>query len=267
MEENTEFVYSLSSQPYPNHMVKDAVRSIMSLKNWVSPGQITVYYTPPRNEHDLNALRELEVNIELVENEVEPFSLNILGKSTPYGEMWHLCKSDADTVVWLDNDTIVTRNIWEVIEGNYDFKARSEEDKSTDPGWYEMFEKFDRKPMDWRFNAGFLVFKNGIHKEIKEEWKILMESDLGYYNAPTMQDAHALALCVSKFRCEKMSPEEHIMEWGDKPKPNGYVYHYITGYDAKTQIRNAVRRRIPEPLKKKIRKWKSQGTPSMFSHK
>lgn len=241
-------------------MVKDAIRSIMSLRNWVDPDQIRVFYTPPRNAHDLEALRGLGVNVELVENEVEPFALNIIGEPIPYGEMWHLCKSDADTVVWMDNDTIVAQNIWEIVEGDFDFKARPEEDKSNDSEWYEMFDRYGRKPMDWRFNAGFLVFKNNLHKEVKDDWKQFMESDLGYYNAPMMQDAHGLALCVSEYNCVKMTPEEHVMEWGDKPKENGYVYHYITGYDAKTQIQNAIRRRIPEPIRKMIRKWKSQGS-------
>lgn len=261
---STEFVYSLSSEPYPNHMVKDAVRSIMSLRNWVDPDQIRVYYTPPRTDGDLETLRDLGVNVELVENEVEPFALNIIGEPVPYGEMWHLCKSEADTVVWVDNDTVVTRDIWEVVEGDFDFKARPEEDKSDDPGWYEMFERFGREPMDWRFNAGFLVFRNGLHREVKDEWKEFMESDMGYYDAPTMQDAHGLALCVSEYDCEKMTPQEHVMEWGDDPTANGYLYHYITGYDAKSQVTSAVRRRIPEPVKKRIRKWKSRGSDPPF---
>ena len=262
---STEFIYSLSSDSYPNHMMKDAVRSIMSLKNWVDPEQIVVYYTPPRSESDLETLRDLGVKVELVENQSEPFALNIIGEAIPYGEMWHLCKSNADNVVWIDNDTIVAGDIWDVVGGNFDFKARPEEDKSDDEEWYEMFDRFGREPMDWRFNAGFLVFKNGLHQEIKNEWKEFMESDLGYYNAPTMQDAHGLALCVSEYDCEKMTPNEHVMEWGDEPRANGYVYHYITGYDAKTQIKNSIRRRIPEQIKRRVRKMKSQrrSSPSL----
>lgn len=254
----TEYVYSLSSEEEPNHMVKDAVRSIMSLKQWVDPGDVTVYFTPPRRERDVRTLEALGVNVVRKENETEPFSLNVFGEAVPFGEMWNLTYSDADTVVWLDNDTIVARDITEVVAGDFDFKARPEEDKRDDDEWYEMFDRYGKPPMDWRFNAGFLVFKNGIHAEIKDEWKEFMESDLGYYDAPTMQDAHGLALCVSEYTTAKMTKREHVMEWRDEPTANGYLYHYITGYDAKSQIQSAIRRRVPEPLKRRIRKWQSK---------
>lgn len=250
----TEFVYSLSSEKEPNHMVKDAVRSIMTLKRWVDPESITVYYTPPRKETDVQTMENLGVNVVLKENETEPFALNIFEKPVPYGEMWNLTYSDADTVVWLDNDTVVARDIWDVVEGDFDFKARPEEDKRNDADWYAMFERFGKEPIDWRFNAGFLVFKNGLHNDIAEEWKKLMESDLGYYVAPTMQDAHALGLCVSEHVCEKMTKEEHVMEWSDDPVPNAYVYHYITRTGLGTQIRGAVRRRMPNGIKRAIRR-------------
>lgn len=229
----------------------------MTLTQWVDAENITVYHTPPREKSDRDALESLGVSVVDVENVSDTFSLNILSSGKPYGEMWHLTHSDADTVVWLDNDTIITRNIWDVIEGDFDFKARPEEDKSGDLEWQEMFEKHDMPLMDWRFNAGFLIFKNGLHSEIADRWIELMNSDLGYYGADLMKDAHSLALSVSDRNIEKMTQREHVMEWwGRDPIPSGYVYHYMTEQDPISELLGMIHRSIPEPVKRRLRRWR-----------
>lgn len=229
MESDVQIAYSLSSD---GRLVHDGIRSIRSLLHYVSPEQITVFYTPPRQDGHVEAFRNLGVDLRLEENETEGFSVmpSAIGErhsKRQYAEKIKLTKLDADTVVFLDCDTFVAGNIFDVISGDFDFKARPDVLGVDDSEWPRLFERYDRTFVDWMPNAGFLVFKNGAHKEIAEDWRRFLEDDIDYTRRGMfLKEQTALALAVSEMRLTKMRPIEHIMEWTGEVASKGIVYHH-----------------------------------------
>lgn len=226
LKENTEFAYTLSSRKL---MVQQAIKSIKTLKNYVEPEKINVFYTPPYDEHDEKELEKLGINLIKKENETEGFSIGSMEEAGHYGEKVKLCTLDAENVVFLDCDTLILEDIWKVIEGDFDFKARLGSAGVHEKNWKKLFERFDEEYMDWMPNAGFLIFKNGIHKEIGEKWLNYINTDLDYERKNiNHQEQYALALTISDYNLQKMTEDEHVMEWADKPNASGTVHHYIT---------------------------------------
>lgn len=111
--------------------------------------------------------------------------------------------------------------------------------------------------MGWMINSGFVIFKNNIHREIKEQWKDLLTSDLGYYQDSLKQDAYSLQISVSDYNTKRMDEKDHVLEW-KSTEANGYVYHYITGDDISSQIRGILKRRTPEFIHRKWREHASK---------
>lgn len=226
LKENTEFAYTLSSRKL---MVQQAIKSIKTLKNYAEPEKINVFYTPPYDEHDEEQLKELGVNLIKKENETEGFSIGAMEEAGHYGEKVKLCTLEAENVVFLDCDTLILEDIWKVIEGDFEFKARPGSESQETEEWRKMFEKRDEEYMNWMPNAGFLIFKNGIHREIGEKWLNYINSEIDYsVGEINHQEQYALALTVSEYDIEKMNPDEHVMEWSDRPNASGTVHHYIT---------------------------------------
>ena len=226
LKQNTEFAYTLSSRKL---MVQHAIRSIKTLKNYVEPKKINVFYTPPYDEHDEKELEKLGINLIKEENETQGFSIGSMEESGHYGEKAKLCGLEAENVVFLDCDTVILEDIWKVIEGDFDFKARPGSESQETEEWREMFEKRDEKYMSWMPNAGFLIFKNNTHKEIGEKWLNYINSEIEYQvENINHHEQYALALTISDYKLEKMTKDEHVMEWSDKPNASGTVHHYIT---------------------------------------
>ena len=161
LEENTEFVYTLSSRA---NMVSEAIRSVKTLKTYVEPEKINLFYTPPHDEYDERELKKLDVNLIKKENKTEGFSIHSGDEQGHYGEKVNLCTIEAENVVFLDCDTLILEDIWKVIEGDYDFKARPGNSGINEQKWTEMFEREGEEYMDWMPNAGFMIFKNNTHK-------------------------------------------------------------------------------------------------------
>lgn len=225
-KEKTEFVYTLSSRKL---MVQQAIRSIKTLKDQVSPEKINVFYTPPYDEHDEKQLEKLGINLVKTENQTQSFSISTGDEEGHYGEKTNLCTIESENVVFLDCDTLVLDDIWKVIEGDFDFKARPGNAGIHEEKWSKMFEREGEEYIDWMPNAGFLVFKNGIHQEIGEKWLNYTNKDLQYERENmNHHEQYALALSISKYKTKKMTENEHVFEWGDKTNAEGTVYHYIT---------------------------------------
>ncbi len=226
LKENTEFAYTLSSRKL---MVQQAIRSIKTLKNYVEPEKINVFYTPPYDEHDEKELEKLGVNLIKEENETEGFSIGSVEEKGHYGEKAKLCGLEAENVVFLDCDTVVLEDIWKVIEGDFDFKARPGSESQETEEWRKMFEKRDEEYMGWMPNAGLLILKNNTHKEIGEKWLEYINSQIEYQVSDiNHHEQYALALTISDYNLEKMTEDEYVMEWADKPNASGTVHHYIT---------------------------------------
>jgi hypothetical protein len=250
-KDEVQFVYTLSST---REFLKQLIRSVRTLTDYTDPENITVFYTPPHDEEHEQVIRDLGVNLVKQENETEGFSTFWHKEQMGFGEKIKLCDVDAETIVFLDCDTLILGDIFEVIEGDFDFKGRPDLSGVHPTKWKKLFEKHDKEYMDWVPNGGFFIFKNRIHKEIREEWQQFMEEGVDYYYGGNHQEVFALSLAVSEYNLEKMTPKEHVYEFGDENVPDGIVYHMITPNKTFNQVMMAVRRRVPL-LEKAEEKW------------
>ncbi|WEL24030.1 hypothetical protein [Candidatus Nanohalovita haloferacivicina] len=219
--EKTAFVYTLSSR---NKMVQQCLRSIATLKNHVEPEQIKIFYTPPYDKEDEEILEETGAEIIKKENQTEAFNVSRSLPERHYGEKINLCSLEEENVVFLDCDTVVGNNIWDVLEGDFEFKARPEEPPEEEE-WKPLFEKHEEPYTDWMPNAGFLIFKNGFHRGLEDKWlKYFQEMDIqrGKVNH---REQYALALATASGNVEKMTSKEHTLEWLEEKTADAYVYH------------------------------------------
>lgn len=128
--------------------------------------------------------------------------------------------------MFLDCDTFIMNDIWPVLEGDFEFKARPGSAKLKD--WNKLFDYHDEDYMDWMPNAGFMVFKNGCHRNISEKWKdyYLNIGDKSYTEGNKLhREQYALALSVSGLDTEQMDETEHLMEWKDELSTKAILYH------------------------------------------
>jgi hypothetical protein len=206
--------------------VQQCLRSIATLKNYVDSEQIKIFYTPPYDEEDEEALRATGAEIIKKENQTEAFNVSRSLPESHYGEKINICNLDESNVVFLDCDTIVGNNIWEVLEGEFDFKARPAHRFNDDEDWKAMFDERDRPYLDWMPNAGFMIFKNRAHKDIQDEWVEYVSQDLDFQMGKVNHhEQYALALAVSDLKIHEMEKQDHVMEWNNEKVPDAYVYH------------------------------------------
>lgn len=221
--EETAFVYTLSSR---NKMVQQCLRSVATLKHYVDEEKIKIFYTPPYDEEDEQALKDTGAELLKKDNQTEAFNVSRSLPERHYGEKVNLCALEEENVVFLDCDTVIGNDIWEVLEGDFDFKARPAKRFENDEDWMELFERKNEAYIDWMPNAGFMVFKNGFHHEIEGKWRRYIEEDLDFNVGKVNHDEqYALALAVSNRNIREMTPDEHVLEWNDEKIPGAYVYH------------------------------------------
>lgn len=223
-----KYVYTLSSKgTMPTH----ALLSIKSLLNYVPSSDIIVFFTPPRDEKHIKNLRSLDIDLRLVETKTKAF--DAFGEKRHYGEKTRVCEICDDTVVFLDCDTFILDDITKLLRGNFEFKARPGTSKVQQPEWQELFKKYNQPYLDWMPNAGFLIFKNGIHHHIQNDWIRFISEDLGYQHAVNHKEQYALALSIGKYDVQKMNVKEHVMVWNGEFPHDGVVYH--TGKSLESQ--------------------------------
>lgn len=242
-----KFVYTLSSK---RRMVTEAVHSIRTLTDYVSPSDVVVFYTPPRKENDIQTLRDHGVDLRLVDAETDASSA--FRSSSHYGELVKLCTLDADTVVALACDTLIFDDLREVMAGEFDVKARPSPSSVQQPAWREMFERFDRPTMSWMPDTGFLVFKNGVHRELRDQWLRFLTTNLGYSHGGGHEEAYSLALAAAEYEVARMDEREHAIEWNNERPSDGVVHQLGHRYqgspyseivdDIEFRIRAAIRR-------------------------
>jgi len=181
MEDNAQFVYSLSSEP--RIIVQQAVHSIRTLLSSTDPDpeDIHLFFTPPVRNKDIKKFEELGVTIHIEEPDFPGGFRTRLGDSrAEYAEKWKLTKMDANTVVFLDCDTVVLDDLTAVIEGDFEFKARPI--NVDDPErWRDVFDRYSESYRSWYPNTGFLIFKGRTHKRIKDRWERYIRAEIPYY--------------------------------------------------------------------------------------
>lgn len=227
----TRYVYTLSSSDDPiDNMVDQAIHSIRTLTRWVDPADVVVFFTPPRYEEDLERIDALGVDVRDVPQKTERFQISALQTPSAYGEKIHLCTVDADTVVFLDCDTLVLGDITSVLDGDFQFKARRSPVTPPADAWHAVFESRDETPLDFLPNAGFLVFKDGVHADVQDGWIEHLADDFPEFDetAVNVREQWALALAVSDYDCVEMTSREHVIEWDEPVRPDGVVHHLDT---------------------------------------
>lgn len=223
---DTTFVYTLSSR---NTLVRHATHSIQTLKQYVDPVDITVIFTPPVKKKDVEAIKSLGVYVKKQDRLTDDFSIVSLDSGGAYAEKVRCCEVNSDTVVFLDCDTLVLNDIWEVVAGDFDFKARPSPETPQETDWKRTFDRFGEEYLDFMPNAGFLVFKNNTHKEIRDDWLRYIQADIkSEFSGASYVDQWALALAVSGYNCQEMDPNEHAIEWHNGCVANACVHHLYT---------------------------------------
>lgn len=230
----TRYVYTLSSDDDPiATMPEYATHSIRTLTRWVDPERVVVFFTPPRREEDVERLRALGVDVREVPQVTERFRITATHAPSAYGEKVHLCEVDADTVVFLDCDTLVLGDVRETLGGDdadFDFKARRSPLTPPAEEWASFFAENERPPLDYLPNTGFLVFRNGTHAAIRDDWLDALDADPpeAFEGQVDVREQWALALAVSERDCAEMTPREHVIEWEEPVRPDGVVHHLDT---------------------------------------
>lgn len=215
----TKYVYTLSSR---GTMFEHLFLSIKTLQRYVDASNIVVFFTPPRKEVQVEKLRALGIDLRLVDNRTDEFTA--FHEPQHYGEKTWISEIEDSQAVFLDCDTFVIGDIRKALEGDFEFKAR-EDDNINEPDWSKMFERFGEPYVDWMPNAGFLIFKNGLHKRIGDTWGKYIQEDLGYSHEFNQKEQYALALAIGDADCVKMDKSEHAMFWKREFPSNSIVYH------------------------------------------
>lgn len=256
LKENTTFFYTLSSK---ENMLTEVVHSVKTLLHYAEPENVVVAFTPPYEEKHVEEMKSLGVTVWEKEHKVEQFRNNEYEDLRSYGDKLWITEIETENAVLLDCDTLVLGNIWEVLEGDFEFKAR-EGLKNFEEDWDETCEKFEEPYIDWMPNAGFLVFKNNLHKEIKEKWEnhySELENRSYVKEGGIHREQTALALAVSSESYTKMDETEHLREWCDEITTDSTVYHlagpqwayieYLKEFILRTKNLN-----LTEALKKRV---------------
>jgi hypothetical protein len=225
MKKNTKFVYTLSSK---GSMVSEAITSICTLKRKVDPSKIFVIYTPPYDPKDERFIRSTGVNIIKSKNQTQAFSMFGTDEPSHYGEKIKITDIECENLVFLDCDTVVTGNIWRVLDGDFDIKARPGTTGTEDQEWEDLFDRFNEEYLDFMPNTGFLVFKNKSHRDIGDSWLSYVNASLDYDRGVLHKEQYALALAAGHKNWEKMTMEEHVFGWEESLEPETVVYHRNT---------------------------------------
>lgn len=215
-----QYAYTLSSV---GTMFQRAFFSIQTLSQYVNSSDIVVFFTPPRDDEQVQWLEGLGIDVRLVENSTNAFKA--FSTERNYGEKTWVSTLEDDIAVFLDCDTLVFNDIDQVIQGNFQFKARPGTSKVRQPEWKELFKRFDEEYMDWMPNAGFLIFKEGLHREVGDKWRKYVQCDLEYQHNVNHKEQYALALAVGHANTVQMTPKEHVMLWDREYPSDGIVYH------------------------------------------
>jgi hypothetical protein len=163
---------------------------------------------------------------------------------TRFGEYFHgnklyVCDCpEAGRVIFLDADTLVLKPLDHLFAGrnDVDFMARvatkyyyGDWDQAV---WRETCTRAGAGlvPM---FNAGVLVFQNGMHRRVENDWASFMKAYLlEQWPAPCgdarMKEQWGLALAIGASRCNylELDAREHAYRWNEDPPEEAVVYHY-----------------------------------------
>jgi hypothetical protein len=210
--EDYKFVYTLSDV---GDLVRLTVKSIKTLHKFVDKSNVIVFCTPPMRDRSISRLSNLAM-VEQVHNLTAPF-LVADHKVGRYGEKLRVCDVDCHIVFFLDCDTLIKKNPLKLLEGDFDFSVRGRSTRYAKEV-EEMFKKYNREPISLP-NSGVMIFKNSLHRKIRDEWLSFMNQDLLPFDDYAKEEV-SLALCVSGKKIKWLTPTEHSLRdsWEDTDK-------------------------------------------------
>jgi hypothetical protein len=218
------FVYTASDR---GDMIHQLIKSVQSLSRFVDKDEITVVLTPPYpSEKRYEGLHQY-AQINRTENTTASFELRP-GKSGRFGEkIAAVLGAEAREVIFLDCDARIRKNPKKLLYGDYSFSGRAaggflDFDINI---WTQMFLDLGKTPIPM-INAGFMIFRGGIHKKImKEALAFFQNAKLPrchhhYYH----RDQYAITLAASGHSIKWMSRNEHGYRWKNE-HPDTVILH------------------------------------------
>ena len=204
----------------------------------------------------------------------------------------HLCRSNYETVIFLDVDAIVLGKIDDIyVDKESDIIARCaprvEYGYHDEEGWKSKLSKYGCSSYPY-LSSGFVIFRNSSQKEIEESWveitkKILKGEGRGEPDWHANQDAFSISCCVEEMRLSLMERRDHSYAMmGENPEcstvyhlgmPNFYHYYFeAEKYINEEEREMPVRRpsllglhRIKNRLTRKVRRkfgWGREAKPN-----
>jgi hypothetical protein len=166
MKNKNEFVvaYSVCDK---GRMADELVSSLKSMNRFINRDNIVVFYTPPCSQHNYNIFNKYAI-VKKEDNLTQPFKYMTGRPASRYGEIiGHLGDISSPNVFILDCDTIVKKDIRELLDGDFDVAYRvATAWKNIDKQkWNSLFKEYNKTPIPVP-NKGFMVFKNNTHKKI-----------------------------------------------------------------------------------------------------
>ena len=236
------------------------INSLKSLNRFMEPEDIIVIVNPPSKSKSITHLNGKLCTIYDGDGFYESLQL------PNYKYKIELCEIDCDNLIFLDTDTIIMKDITELIDGNYDFSAKEEPCRAykgiKKPTWNDSFWKGTLKELgkpeySIPYNDGFMIFKHRLHMKIHNDWIMYYK----YYhnkvwNSPnTVDDMHhnefALSLAVAGYKIKPMD-NEHWFGWRGQRyqhKDDIYVVHVGTNKRGLSGYMDNLRIIFPEGLK------------------
>jgi len=214
-----KIIYSVSDV---RDLIRDTINSIMSLRRYFEKEDIIIYYTPPRSKKNYAKLSKLGTVIK-ERNITDEF--RIIKGYGRFGEKFHALFVDSPNIIFLDSDTIINKDLFQLLWGSFDFSGRiapSFLDININD-WNKMFIERGKTPIPM-INTGFMIFKNHTHNIIADEVLEYMSSDLtNPFPISNLKDQYALSLAVTGKKIRWMDNTIHAFLW--KNELDGYVVH------------------------------------------
>lgn len=203
-------------------LVNETIISARSLLKFVDNENIIIFYTPPRTLKNFKRLNKVGKVISK-KNITEMIKVQKgLGR---YGEKFHALFYPCEKMIFIDSDTLITREFEKTLQGDFEFSGRIAPNffNLNQQTWAEMFKRRE-KPIIPMINTGYMIFKKHLHNRIADEV-------LKYMNGPMLKpdlasnqkDQYALTLAVADKKIKWMTAREHSFIFQNEFK--GEVLH------------------------------------------
>lgn len=180
-------------------------------------------------------IEELSIPVDI--KEVSNKNSNYFQHNKPY-----ITELDAETVIYMDSDTLVINSIDPLIDDKFCLKVRPDSSYESGPyfdheRWEELLYEY-KSPKGPLFNSGFMIFKENSHRKIGDIWKKTIDKERKVWEKrgedgfrgreTTDQMSFSISVLKTIDEIEYMSPEEHAYGWKKNPNdiaPQTVVYH------------------------------------------